>query len=104
MEGLVGWYSVRCVLAWRGGVYEERISLWEAESLDMAIAMAEAEAAEYCGESDHQYTGLAQAYHISDERPGSGDEVFSLLRNSSLAPERYIDRFFDTRCERQQRE
>jgi hypothetical protein len=35
------------------------------------------------------------------EHPAHGAEVFSLMRDSELAPDDYIDRFFDTGQERQ---
>jgi hypothetical protein len=48
-----------------------------------------------------RYLGLAQVYKISEERPGNGDEVFSLLRESTLDSGAYLDRFFDTGGEHQ---
>lgn len=48
-----------------------------------------------------EYVGLAQAFHMFDS-PVSGREVFSLMQDSELPPEEYIDRFFDTGRERQQ--
>ena len=103
------WYSVRCVLAlgWppeaAGETYEERITLWRASSAKEAIARAEAEALDYAAvieESPCTYTGLAQCYRLVDE-PGDGAEVFSLMRDSKLEPDAYLDRFFDTGSERQ---
>jgi hypothetical protein len=104
-----GWYSVRCVVAvgWPpeavGNTYEERITLWRAESADQAVARAEAEAEDYAAEIEDgpsTYTGLAQCYRLADE-PGDGAEVFSLMRESELAADDYLDRFFDTGSERQ---
>ncbi|MFC0006490.1 hypothetical protein [Micromonospora siamensis] len=99
------WYAVRCVF--RGGdeapfVYEERLTLWRAGSFDEAIALAEAEAeaAEYTEDISFQYAGLAQAYRLV-EPPGHGTEVYSLMRDSDLPPEEYLTRFFDTGEERQ---
>ena len=50
-----GWYAVRCIFesnwpppeAGETQVYEERITIWKASSMDDAIALAEAEADEY---------------------------------------------------------
>ena len=100
----LGWYSVRCVF--HGGAdmpdtYEERMTLWRAGSFDAAIAQAEAEAAEYAEEVGGTYLGFAQAYHLFDE-PGHGAEVYSLMRDSELAPEAYLTAFFDTGQERQE--
>jgi len=67
------WYAVRCIFRHRfpeepesaeSAVYEERITLWRARSLDHAIELAEHEAAEYAalmGPGD-EYLGLAQGY------------------------------------------
>lgn len=107
------WYAVRCVFRHRfleelesaeAIVYEERVTLWRAISLDHAIELAEQEAASYAAVMDagDEYLGLAQAYELADE-PGHGSEVFSLLRESDLDREAYLDTFFDTGTERQQR-
>ncbi len=105
------WYAVRCVFrsAWtetpegvtpHEQLYEERITLWEATSLEEAIALAEAEAVDYAGDMD-EYLEIAQAYQLYDG-PGQGTEVFSLMRTSPLEPDAYLDTFFDTGAERQQ--
>ncbi|MEQ0558847.1 hypothetical protein ABJI51_07180 [Amycolatopsis sp. NEAU-NG30] len=93
------WYAVRCVFRWAGSAgqpYEERITLWRAAGLDNAIALAEAEAQEYAENTGVTYLGLAQAYAIGEKELTPGSEVFSLLRESELPPEKYLDRFFDT--------
>jgi len=105
------WFAVRTVVAemenqpWgphdlgTGEIdYEERITLWRAPSVDAAIAYAEAEAARYVEDVGGEALGFAQAYSLGDD-PGHGVEVFSLIRRSSLPPERYIDRHFDTGTE-----
>jgi hypothetical protein len=97
------WYSVRCVFrsdSDDGTLYEERITLWNADSLDDAISLAEAEAAAYAESTDVEHLGLAQAYWLPTP-PGKGAEVFSLMRVSSLDPDAYLDQFFDTGSERQ---
>ncbi|MEW1913728.1 hypothetical protein AB0442_35775 [Kitasatospora sp. NPDC085895] len=99
--GSSGWYGVRCVFRWTGrGTYEERITLWRATSAAGAIALAEAEAAGYAEDTGVEYTGLAQCYEAVDV-PGPGAEVFSLLRDSPLEPDAYLDRYFDDGGERQ---
>ena len=103
------WYGVRCCFQLGptdedGASYEERVTLWCASSFDGAIAVAEAEAEAYAGdpaETGNQYLGLVQAFALS-EPPGHGAEVFSLIRDSALAPDDYLDQFFDTGRERQQ--
>jgi hypothetical protein len=102
-----GWIAVRCLFDLDPGGrsprrYEERITLWQAADLDAAIALAEAEAAVYAQDLGLAYAGLAQAYDLVDE-PGHGAEVFSLIRDSDLAPEEYLDRFFATGDEHETR-
>ena len=105
------WYAVRCVFrsAWAETseglppdvhLYEERMTLWQASSLEEAIALAEAEALEYADEED-EYLDLAQAFKLFDD-PSHGAEVFSLMRSSRLEPDSYLDTFFDTGEERAQ--
>jgi hypothetical protein len=105
------WFSVRCVFeiqpanhqAGELRTYEERVTLWQADSLDDAIALAEEEAQQYERRFDvhDRYLGLAQAFEIADE-PGHGVEIFSLLRDSELSPATYLDTYFDTGTEYQQ--
>ncbi len=100
------WFSVRCAFAFEVDdqtTYEERITIWRAQSFDKAIEMAELEAADYAKVVDARYIGLAQAFHLGvEDRPlCSGDEVFSLMRDSRLGPNDYIERYFDTGEERQ---
>ncbi len=105
------WYAVRCIFrsAWTHTgddvvpdeqLYEERITLWQATSVEEAIALAEAEAEDYAGDED-EYLEIAQAYLLYDA-PTQGAEVFSLMRSSQLEPDEYLDAFFDTGSERQQ--
>ena len=99
-------FSVRCVFlcAKRSDqtarhLYEERVTLWEAEDIDQAIAFAEEEAKRYAADQD-QYLGLAQAYALYDQVAATGVEVFSLMRNSDLDAESYLSTFFATGKER----
>jgi len=97
-----GWYGVRCVFRWsRPSTYEERITLWEAESLDDAIAKAETEARAYAERLNSEFLDIAQAYWIGADRPANGSEVFSLMRDSTLDADDYLDAFYDTGRERQ---
>ena len=100
-DGL-GWYGVRCVFRWighEGKPYEERITLWRAASAAQAIELANREARDYARDSGFEQLNFAQAYALSDDRITQGTEVFSLLRDSHLAPESYLDAFFDTGSE-----
>ncbi|MEU8775448.1 hypothetical protein [Streptomyces sp. NPDC048606] len=99
------WYAVRCVFRWDvvdDTTYEERLTLWQAVSMSQAAARAEDEARTYAGENGLRYLELAQCYRLATGgRPGDGDEVFSLLRDSPLDEESYLDRYFDTGGEHQ---
>ena len=99
------WFSVRCILHHRHlNAYEERITLWRAADIDQAVTQAEQEGRDYAHDlPDAQYAELAQAYQLVDA-PGDGNEVFSLIRDSSLPPDTYITTFFDTGTEHQQTE
>jgi hypothetical protein len=90
------WFGVRCIFEHpANGSYEERVTIWSADSFDAAIELAEAEANEHAEILSIRYLGLAQAYWIADEI-GQGAEVFSLLRRSDLSPHEYVTSFFDT--------
>jgi hypothetical protein len=98
-----GWFAVRCVVHHSElAVYEERLTLWQAQDFDEAIGLAEAEAHDYAqGLNAASYAGLAQAYQLYDQ-PGHGAEIFSLMRESALPAAEYLTAFFDTGSERQQ--
>jgi hypothetical protein len=105
------WYGVRCLfshgesrLVPGAKVYEERIVLLRASSLDDAIEKAESEAQQYADALDGvRVVEFAQAYAIPDDPAQGGGEVFSLMRSSSLDPEAYVDRFFDSGPEHEQK-
>ena len=101
-----GWYSVRCLFrwtSWEGRPFEELITLWRADSLDDAIELAERESRVYADENGVEYLVFSQAYQLSDgSEPENGAEVFSLLRDSELAPDDYIETFFSAGTERAQ--
>jgi hypothetical protein len=84
-----------------GKTFEERITLWLADSADEAIERAEAEAEQHAAEIDDApstYLGLAQSFHLFDA-PADGTEVFSLLRDSELPADEYLSTFFATGSE-----
>ena len=100
-------FSVRCLYRWLDTpaadphTYEERITLWSAPNIDDSIALAEAEAKSYAAESKCEYLGFCQAYAMYSQVSASAVEVFSLLRDSALAPTEYINTFFFTGTERE---
>jgi hypothetical protein len=103
MSFMPEWYTVRCVFRWLSypdRPYEERITLWSANSIDEAINLAEDEATDYAASSGFEYLGLAQAYSIGPlDSIESGTEVYSLLRDSGLDPAEYLDQYFQTGAE-----
>lgn len=96
------WFAVRCVVHHADlGVYEERLTLWQAPTAEAAIGLAEDEVREYArGLDSASYAGLAQAYELFDE-PAHGAEIFSLMRETALPQDEYLTAFFDTGSERQ---
>jgi len=97
---MADWFGVRCVFHDPEGTYEERVTVWKADMFEEAVLLAESEAKEYAAEIGAEFLGFAQAYVMPDE-PGHGSEVFSLLRDSDLDPDEYLDTFFDTGAERE---
>ena len=101
-------YSVRCIveipkeefnsLAY---LYEERITVWTATDIDQAIDKAITEVKDYCEANGYKFTGLSQAYWMTEDLPADGVEIFSLLRESDLSSGEYLDAFFSTGNERQ---
>lgn len=98
-------FSVRCVFRWYSqpdqkakSVYEERITLWQANNIDQAIEFAEQEALTYAS-IEMEFVGFSQAYALFNPIPVNGVEVFSLIRESDLEPKEYIGAFFDTGLE-----
>jgi len=83
-------------------VYEERITLWTANSANDAIELAEQAACEYASmpnsdaESQIEYVGYCVAFDTSETRYRQGLEVYSLLRGSDLDANDHIHRFHDT--------
>ena len=103
-------YGVRCVFEaptesfnTKRHLYEERITVWSAESLDDALDKAVAEANAYSEKhSGYRFSGLSQGFSMFPSIEADGVEVFSLLRESDLELDEYLDSFFSTGDERQQ--
>ena len=99
------WFACRSVIRWLDlptdkESYEERITIWCATSSTEAIAMAEAESAKYAAANELEDLGFTQVYEMFTN-PANGAEVFSLIRDSELQPDEYLDSFFDTGNERE---
>lgn len=99
------WYSARCIFRHRLAVdrpstYEERIILIRAESFEHATQRAEEYAHAYANSIEGvEYLKFVDVYHLFDDSVGDGSELFSSLRDSDLAPDSYLSRFFDTGSE-----
>jgi hypothetical protein len=104
------WYGAKCIFLHTGSesrpeqVYEERVILLRAESLDDAVARAEVMAGEYASDLEGcSYLGFVDVFHIFDENVGDGTEVYSLMRASELGRDEYLNRFHDSGTERTQK-
>lgn len=95
----MAWFGVRHVLK-NDDAYEERVTIWQAQSHEDAIARAEAEAADYAWEGTEPLA-LYQSFEL-EGAPKDGSEVFSLIRRSELPADRYLESFFSTGSEQQQ--
>jgi hypothetical protein len=89
------WFGVRCIFHDPEGVFEERVTIWRAAGFEEAVELAEGEAEEYAESVEAEYLGFAQVFAM-EEPPAHGAVAFSLLRESDLNPDDYLDRFFDT--------
>ena len=91
------WYGVRCIFRWSTKkAYEERVIVVRAKDLDDAIFKAEEEAADYANTLKVEYTGYANAFLTDVSKISDGTEVYSLIRDSDLDVDDYLDKFFDT--------
>lgn len=102
MDDAQAWYAVRTVVRIDSlDTYEERITLWRASSFEDAMEKAEREREDYCETLDGVACDLVQAFELDTDELGEGVEVFSLMRDSELAPDAYVDAFFDSGGEHQ---
>lgn len=99
------WYSARCIFlhtrtTGHPTAYEERIILIRAKDSDHAIQRAEDEARDYAASLDGvTYVNYTDVYTLFEKSIDDGCEVYSLIRDSELAPEQYLSHFFDTGTE-----
>ena len=95
------WFGVKTLYQCQGknitpnmNCYEERITVWQADSFDEAIEKAVQEAQEYAKEAG-TYLGFCQAFEMYTE-PKEGAEVYSIMREDDRTSEVYIDTMYDT--------
>jgi hypothetical protein len=94
------WFGVRCWFLFesgaldmdRGQLYEERVTIWRAASVDDARRQAAAEGDAYAGEAGATRIDYIETYRMVDP-PGEGAEVWSVMRGSWLTPDEYLTRF-----------
>lgn len=104
------WYAVKCLFSHPGRanpedgtLYEERITLWRADSWNEAFQKAKDEARAYAAESDCKFLSATSAFHLFDGSLGEGTEVWSAMRESNLTPDFYVKTFSETDRDRIQR-
>src|ERR1700754_398195 len=85
-----GWYSAQCIFLHADKVhgpkqmYEERIVVLRAESMEAAIDRAEKEAEDYCSDvSGCSYIGHVNVFALYDDEIGDGSEIFSSMLKSN---------------------
>ena len=84
--------------------YEERITVWKADDIDAALDLAIDEAKSYADANGFSYAGLAQAFWMFSQIDVNGVEVFSLMRESDLEVDEYLESFFSNGHERQKKD
>lgn len=106
----MSWYSAKCVFRHNAPVgssnkfaYEERIIVLRAGDLHKAIKRAEEEAHEYSARLEGvEFTGFVAAYDIGEDEIDDLSEVYSVLRDSDLEANPFLDRYYDDGSERTQ--
>jgi len=93
------WYAVKCIFSHpsrarekEGHLYEERITLWKANSWNEAFEKAKEEAKKY-EEEDCIFIKALEAFHLFDQKVGNGTEVWSVMRSSHFDAETYMKTF-----------
>ena len=79
-------------------MYEERVILIRASTVEDAMRKGETEAKGYAREGI-EYLGFMDLYHLATDGVGDLSEVYSLMRSSNLSPTEYLDHFYDTGTE-----
>lgn len=106
------WYGIKLVFRHSNlevevpgsNVYEERVILVNANSEDEAISLAELEAVEYAKDvGGCEYLKFSSCFHTNEDKIVHLSEVYSVMRESSLSSEEYLDKFYDTGLERERR-
>ena len=110
MKNKEPWYSVLCVFSHptrvrkaQGNLYEERITLWKAETWNDAYKLAEEEAKEYAKKEDCIFIRACCSYHLFDNNVVDGfqgAEIWSNMRDSHFDADTYINTYCNSGRER----
>jgi hypothetical protein len=101
------WYSVKCLFHHPGRkakeedfLFEERVTLWKANSFEEAHQLAEAEARQYANEAKCVFVASTDSFHLFAEELMNGTEVYSTMRGSNMQPSVYRKTFCVTTRDR----
>jgi hypothetical protein len=101
------WYTVKCLFhhptrkaEGEAYLFEERVTLWKADTFEAAHRLAEAEAREYASEANCVFVASTDSFHLFDRIVKQGTEVYSIMRGSNLKPNVYRDTFCITKRDR----
>jgi len=84
--------SAGAVLPGRGQTYEERVTIWKAQDAPAAGQLGRHEAESYAHENGYELVDSIVAYELFDV-PDVGAEVWSYVRESTLDPTAYVERY-----------
>ena len=98
------WYSAKCIFEHDGlaqgaeeTVYEERVVLLRANSIDEALDLGEAEAREYAdsiGNDSICYVGFISAFRANETEITDRMEVYAMMRQTELSREAFITHYY----------
>jgi hypothetical protein len=101
------WFAVRCLFSHptrkqssEAQLFEERITLWRADSWDQAFTAAEAEAADYAVSANCIFVRALDGFNLFDRTVGEGTEIWSVMRGSNMDADIYILTFCKTATDR----
>jgi len=103
------WFAAKCIFKHAGvrvsekkaSLYEERIVLVRAHDEQAAIVSAEREAIDYVGYLEGvEFLRYTMVFRLFEEKIENFTELFSVMRESPLSSDEYIDRHYDTDSER----
>jgi hypothetical protein len=96
------WYGVKCLFEHFGlskvpeaHAYEERVIVVLAASFDDALGKAKKLSVSYTDGSSIKYMGYCNAYAMDEAVITEGTEVYSVMRETKLAPTAFIDHYYD---------